>query len=914
MRLTLASLFPMLLVNLLVAAPTVDYVDDVLPILEKHCIACHSQDEAEGDFVLESHAAMMQGGEGGVAITAGVPGSSRMFLMAAGKLEPVMPPDGEKGMNEEELALISAWIEQGAIGPDGNLPIKRNLRTPEIPSDQSVELPITAIAISPDGQSRAVAHFNKIQILNQNDAVIATLQGEVGKVNSLRFSRDGSKVLVASGLTGAYGVAAIYLAASGELLTEMVGHRDTLYAAEFSPDEKLVATAGYDRDIVLWIASSGEPIKKMTGHNGAIFDLAFSPDGQVLVSACADETLKVWNVESGERLDTLGQPEGEVFAVEVTGDGKHIIAGSSDNRLRVWNLVSKTKPAINPLVVSRFVDESPIVHFAMTPDSLIAIVLSEAGNLKTVSTSDWSLGPAIESINGVGSDLSIMPDGKTLLISLMNGDLVSRSIPVLDQGSFTNDVELKTTYLDLGPLTKITEAESKTDSATAIPRGAIVTGKISQPGEEDTFAWNANRGEVWAIDADPYEGSRIDPVVAIFDNNGEPVLRTRLQAVRDTYFTFRGKNSTQVDDFRLFAYQELNLNDFLYASGEVTRLWLHPRGPDSGFNVYPNDGNRWTYFGTSHTTHALGEPAYVVRPLQMGEPPVANGLPVFDIYYENDDDPNRLAGSSSRLLFTAPADGIYHVRMTDTRGEGGEGYGYELKVRAAEPSFKPSVTKINKPLLRGSGREIQLRVDRQDGFQGPVTFHLDALPEGLVSNFPVTIEPGQRMALATIWAPAGMTRWEGDIEPRCTATAPILGRSVERQAGSLGKIELGERPNAIPIIEPNDSNMIQVSGTNDWKLQVRRGETVSAKLVLDRKDDFLKEVSLGKETAGRNTAFGVIVDNIGLNGLLLLEGETTRTFFLTADENSPIGKRSFFLTANIDGGVTTHPITLEVLP
>ena len=100
----------------------------------------------------------------------------------------------------------------------------------------------------------------------------------------------------------------------------------------------------------------------------------------------------------------------------------------------------------------------------------------------------------------------------------------------------------------------------------------------------------------------------------------------------------------------------------------------------------------------------------------------------------------------------------------------------------------------------------------------------------------------------------------------------------------------------------------------DWTLQVRRGETVSARLVINRKADFDKEVSFGKETSGRNTTQGVYVDNIGLSGLLVLANATEREFFLTADITAVPGKRSFFLTANVDGSVTSHPITVEVLP
>ena len=56
-----------------------------------------------------------------------------------------------------------------------------------------------------------------------------------------------------------------------------------------------------------------------------------------------------------------------------------------------------------------------------------------------------------------------------------------------------------------------------------------------------------------------------------------------LQAVRDSYFTFRGKNDSESDDFRVFNWEEMRINEYLYANGEVVKFWLYPRGPDSGF-------------------------------------------------------------------------------------------------------------------------------------------------------------------------------------------------------------------------------------------------------------------------------------------------------------------------------------------
>ncbi|QDT12208.1 c-type cytochrome domain-containing protein [Planctomycetes bacterium K23_9] len=913
----LASL---LSVPALQAADKVDYVKDVLPILETYCIGCHNQDDAEGDFAMDSHAALMRGGESGIAITQGESQSSRMLLMVAGKVDPKMPPEDEVQPSEDEVSLLTAWIDQGAAGPEGKLPFKRTLRTPKIASDADGHWPITAVATSPSGELRAEARYAEVAIEDADGKPVATITTEHGKINSLAFSRDGSRLLIGSGVTGSYGSATVYATRTGQLQSEMIGHRDVLYAAVFSPDESIIATAGYDRVIKLWDSDTGEMMRELKGHNGAIFDLVFSPDGKVLVSGCADETVKVWSVASGQRLDTLGQPEGEVFAVDITNDGKFVIAGSADNRLRVWRLRSIDKPRTNPIVATRFVDESPLVAMDLSPDGTSLLVVSQGGNVKVIRTSDWSQAAVLAPLPDTASDITIDAKSNVALIAMMNGQIARRELP---QGTAEKSIvadAVEPLYLDLGALGNLKESELRkqladkmmsSDETVHVGRGVTIDGVIGQPGESDRFTWQASAGEVWAIDADGAKDSMIDPIVTILDAAGDPVLKIRLQAVRDSYFTFRGKDSKQVGDFRVFNWQEMNLKQYFYANGEVTRLWMHPRGPDSGFNVYPGEGNRWTYFGTTNTTHALGEPAYIVQPLAPGEEPVANGLPVFDIYYENDDDPMRISSTGSRVLFTAPSDGLFTARITDTRGDGGEAFGYQLAIRPAKPTFVPTVVPIKGSLRPGTGREFTVRVDRTDGYDGPVTFDVVDLPSSVKANTPLVIEPGQRYATGTLWIGKDGEKWDGEIEPEVVAWATINGQKVERRVGKIGGLTLGEHPSVIPRIMPTDRD---TKPTEDWVLQVRRGETASARLVIDRKKGFDKEVSFGKELSGRNTSAGVYVDNIGLNGLIVLKNANERVFYLTADVSADPGKRSFFLTAKVDGNVTSHPITVEVLP
>ncbi|MEO1614371.1 MAG: c-type cytochrome domain-containing protein [Planctomycetota bacterium] len=898
---------------------SLDYASEIYPILETYCVACHTEDDPEGGLVMTDFSSLMRGGDTGLAITAGNAGSSRLYLMASGKLDPVMPPDDAEPPTDAELELLARWIDQGAIGPTGSPPIKHKLRTPKIPPARDVSRPLTAIAMSSSGDMTAQASFGRIELLPPTGEPTVIDDLEIGKVNSLAFSPSGNILAAAGGLTGASGRIALFDVATGMPSGEFVTRGDAFYAVAFHPSEPLIAAAGYDRVIRVWNTGTNELAREFRGHNGAIFDLAFSPEGSVLASACADETVKLWSVSTGERLDTLGQPEGEVNAVAFSPDGRQVIAASADNRLRVWSLRSRDRSAINPLVATRFIDETPLVNFAITPSGKHLVTLASSGNLKVLQTSDWQSIATLPPLRESGTDLFVSRDNQTVVVAMMNGERATRTLPVANHANEMEPVSsdglasTRRVWLDLGEPNKLDESklESSGGLANQVERHVMIDGTIAEPGEIDRYKWSARKGEFWAIDVDAAAGSDIDPFVSVTDAKGEPIVQVRLQAVRDSYFTFRGKNSDQVNDFRVFNWQEMKLGEYFYAAGEVTRLQRHPRGPDSGFNMYPGQGKRWTYFGTSGTTHALGEPAYIVRALPPGTKPLSNGLPVFDIPYENDDDPMRMAGKNARLLFTAPAEGDYLACVSDTRGEGGAGFRYQLRLRPAAPSFQASTAKIKAPLRSAVGREFQLTVNRIDGFDGPVTFDIQELPPGLVHNFPVTVEAGQRHAMGMIWASPDQPEWTSPLEPRLTARAKIGQRIVERSAGTIGKLTFDPKPtNAIVQILPRGENL---NGSQNWTLRLRPGQTVSAVVAIERQASFTKEVSFGKEDAGRNASQGVYVDNIGLNGLLILAGADEREFFITADETAKPSRRSFFLKANLDGGITSHPITVEVI-
>jgi cytochrome c553 len=105
------------------AAEPVDFVRDVRPILDAHCIRCHEGEGAESVFRLDVRAKALAGGDGhGVAIVPGKSAESNLVRFASGAAGvPRMPPadSGVAPVPAAAADLLARWIDAGATWPDG---------------------------------------------------------------------------------------------------------------------------------------------------------------------------------------------------------------------------------------------------------------------------------------------------------------------------------------------------------------------------------------------------------------------------------------------------------------------------------------------------------------------------------------------------------------------------------------------------------------------------------------------------------------------------------------------------------------------------------------------------------------------------------------------------------------------------
>lgn len=96
----------------------IHYFEQIQPLLEAKCYSCHRGGKAKGDLRLDQHHFALEGGKSdGPAIVPGdVNGSSLLYRISEDAGDDIMPPK-EPGFTEAEVALLTRWVEEGAVWP-----------------------------------------------------------------------------------------------------------------------------------------------------------------------------------------------------------------------------------------------------------------------------------------------------------------------------------------------------------------------------------------------------------------------------------------------------------------------------------------------------------------------------------------------------------------------------------------------------------------------------------------------------------------------------------------------------------------------------------------------------------------------------------------------------------------------------
>lgn len=109
----------------------------------------------------------------------------------------------------------------------------------------------------------------------------------------------------------------------------------------FSPDGKILATAGDEGIIRGWAIASGKSSFMLKGETDRIQALAYSSDGGTLVSGSEKGTIQIWDIKQQRLVGTTRLELGNkvsVVSLSFSGDCRFLAAATTDGAVRLWKI------------------------------------------------------------------------------------------------------------------------------------------------------------------------------------------------------------------------------------------------------------------------------------------------------------------------------------------------------------------------------------------------------------------------------------------------------------------------------------------------------------------------------------------------------------------------------------------------
>jgi WD40 repeat protein len=213
-------------------------------------------------------------------------------------------------------------------------------RTPGATIGQFTDSPITALTLSPNGESLAALPQSGSQIaIYRPGRPFAPPWGDVRSAGAIEISPDGSSLAVVFGCSGPKTQIVIWNLETGREVWRLPNQPSCDNArAAFSPDGKLLAV-GIGNVATVWDVITQRSRATLPAHSGNIARVAFSPNGKLLATVGeSDRTVRLFDVDRWERPAITFAHSASVTALAFAPESRTVVVGGTDGKLRFFKV------------------------------------------------------------------------------------------------------------------------------------------------------------------------------------------------------------------------------------------------------------------------------------------------------------------------------------------------------------------------------------------------------------------------------------------------------------------------------------------------------------------------------------------------------------------------------------------------